>query len=690
MTSRQLPRLLSGALTGLALGALAAAALLEAAVRATPLPDLSRVASQSRLVTDRAGEPLWLFLAADDRLRFAADPAAVDPEYRAMLLAYEDKRFLSHSGVDPLAAARAIWQAARFGRIVSGASTITMQTVRLLDPQPRTLAAKLDEMLRAVRLERELSKEQVLALYLTLAPYGGNVEGIRAATLAYFGKEPRDLSREEAATLVALPRSPEALRPDRHLEAAAAAAAEVLARAGEDGPRPAPARIALHPPLPLAPHLALRVARRGGVPDTLRTTIDARLQRRVKALAGDAVSSADPGVSIAIVVIRLADSSLAAYVGGADFHDDRRAGQVDLAEALRSPGSALKPFIYGMAFESLIIHPDTIVDDAPVRFGDYQPENFDGGFAGEMTVREALVRSVNTTAVSILRAVGPARLMARLRSVGAPLVTENSDDEAGLAVALGGGGISLTALTNLYAGLGRHGTVQPLRELVADPPGKPLSLLSREAAAAVADILADTPPPPGIARRQARDGGRRIAFKTGTSYGFRDAWAVGFDSDHAVGVWIGRPDGAPHLGSYGITAAAPAMMRVFDVLPAPARAIDAGSTPSALAAGRDLPPRLRRFVEATDATTGVSILFPQDGAVVSLGDDAAADGLHVAAFGGAPPYQWFLDGDLIGTGTAPSTRWSPESGGQYEITVVDATGRAARSSFWLEPFATDH
>jgi penicillin-binding protein 1C len=279
--------------------------------------------------------------------------------------------------------------------------------------------------------------------------------------------------------------------------------------------------------------------------------------------------------------------------------------------------------------------------------------------------------------------------MARLRSVGAPLATENSDDAAGLSVALGGGGMSLAALTNLYAGLGRSGTVLPLRQFATDPPGRSLSLLSSAAAAAVADILADTPPPPGIARRQALDGGRRIAFKTGTSYGFRDAWAVGFDSTHAVGVWIGRPDGAPHLGSYGITAAAPAMMRVFDLLPTPARAIDAGAVPGALASGRDLPSRLQRFTGA-EAGTAFSILFPRDGAVVSLGVGAAADGLPVTAAGGAPPYQWFVDGTPVSFGDRPAIRWVPESGGQYQITVVDADGNSARSSFWLEPFASGH
>jgi penicillin-binding protein 1C len=668
--------------------ALLAALGLEIAVRVTPLPDLARVASHAQFVTDRSGTPLWFFLAADDRLRFPADVANVDPLFLDLLIAYEDQRFFNHRGVDPVAVGRALWQAAREGRIVSGASTITMQTVRLLDPQPRTVSAKLDEMLRAIRLERAYSKEQILSLYLTLAPYGGNIEGLRAASLAYFGKEPRTLSPGEASMLVALPRAPEALRPDRHPDAAIDAGAAVLARVEERLKGAKPDSIAttggLRHPAPSAPHLAARMRRDDGSATEIRTNVDTGLQHEVEAIAGSAVAGLDPGVSAAIVVVRIADSSVAAYAGGSDFFDERRSGQVDLADALRSPGSALKPFIYGLAFERLVVHPDTIIADAPVRFGDYEPENFDGGFLGEMTVREALVRSVNTTAVAILQAVGPSHLMARLRSVGAPLVTENADDEAGLAVALGGGGMTLATLTNLYAGLGRGGVVHALRYRADDPPGKPLRLLSKPAAGAIADILADTQPPPGTGLRLSADGGRRIAFKTGTSYGFRDAWAVGFDNQHAVGVWIGRPDGGPHLGSYGITAAAPVMFRVFDALPVPARAVDAGLSPGPLARGTALPQRLRRFDTLGHARDFV-ILFPRDDSVVSLSDGDPSGVLPIEVYGGTPPYQWFVDGSPLSNGPRPEASWRPEGGGQYELTVVDGIGRTARSSFWLDP-----
>ncbi len=531
-----------------------------------------------------------------------------------------------------------------------------------------------------------LSKSEILSTYLTLAPYGGNIEGVRAASLSYFGKEPRRLSPTEAAMLIALPQSPERLRPDRDPAAATEAAKAVLRRlSGDDRGRLA----ALHPaPMThLAPHLAARL--HAATPDApvIRTTVSSALQEKVEAIARDAVGQWNAGVNVAILVVRLKDMSAAAYVGGADFFDAASAGQVDLIAAPRSPGSALKPFIYAMAFERLIVHPDTVITDEPIDYDGYAPENFDGGYSGDMKVRTALIRSVNTAAVSLLKRVGPANLMARLRSVGAPLAIQDSDDQAGLAIALGGGGLSLANLTRLYAGLGRGGLVAPLRLTPDDPlePGIPLA--SAAAAGAVTDILADLQPPAGFARLTSRDGGRRIAFKTGTSYGFRDAWAVGYDRLHAVGVWIGRPDGAPHLGAYGVTAAAPVMLRVFDALPTPVEDVaHTGVSLGPLASLTTLPERLQRFVIRDDAgaVVNLAIDFPQDHAMVSI-DRADSDAaLPFTVRGGAPPYQWYVDGKPWQSATAERVRWRPPGSGQFAVMVVDHEGRSARASFWVE------
>ena len=676
-------RRLRTAVTALALLALATA---EVAVRMTPLPETGRYAARSQLVTDRDDRILWAFLADDQRWRLPATPDDVDPAYLDMLLAYEDSRFRNHRGVDALALARAAWQDLVARRIVSGGSTITMQTVRLMEPRPRTLANKLDEALKAIKLERALSKDEILSIYLTLAPYGGNVEGVRAAALSYFGKEPEKLTPGEAALLIALPQSPERLRPDREPTAARAAAKAVLQRL-TGTPGRAPPTLAPGPIARAAPHLAARLHAADPDAPVIRTTLSGTLQQKVETIAARAVRQWEPGVNIAVLVVRLKDMSIAAYVGGADYFDDGRAGQVDLVQALRSPGSTLKPFIYAMAFERLIVHPDTIISDEPIDFDGYEPENFDGGYSGDMKVRTALIRSVNTAAVALLQQVGPANLAARLRSVGAPLAIADADDQAGLAIALGGGGLTLADLTRLYAGLGRGGPVAPLRMTPDAPESAGIPLTSPAAARAVTDILADLQPPAGYMRRTARDGGRRVAFKTGTSYGFRDAWAVGYDRLHAVGVWIGRPDGAPHLGAYGVTAAAPVMLNVFDALPTPPQDVaDTGVPLGSLTSPTDLPERLKRFVirDETGKAVDLAIDFPKDNSVVSIdrGDEAAAVPLTVR--GGAPPYQWYVDERPWQKAATTRVRWRPPGSGQFAVTVVDREGRTARASFWVE------
>jgi penicillin-binding protein 1C len=385
--------------------AFAAAALLIAALggglaldRLYP-PDLARLQSHSVMVLAKDGQILRAFSASGGAWRFPVQPDQVDPKYLRFLIAYEDRRFYYHPGVDPLAVIRAAGQAIAAAEIVSGASTLTMQTARLLEPRPRVLASKLIEMGRALQLEARLGKEGVLGIYLTLAPYGGNLEGVRAASLAYFGKEPAHLSEAQAALLVALPQSPETLRPDRFAAAAKAARDKVLARMLDAGvidattyraalAEPAPSRRL--PALNEAPHLALRLRLQAPGDFTIKTNIDADLQRRIKAMAARVQATLEPGAGIAALVVDNAERRVLAYLGSADFFDDRRFGQNDMVDAIRSPGSALKAFIYGMAFEDLIVHPETVVKDVPMRFGDYAPQNFDHLYRGEVTARETL------------------------------------------------------------------------------------------------------------------------------------------------------------------------------------------------------------------------------------------------------------------------------------------------------------
>jgi penicillin-binding protein 1C len=351
-----------------------------------------------------------------------------------------------------------------------------------------------------------------------------------------------------------------------------------------------------------------------------RLTIDARLQNTLENLARERAQSLGPDISVAIVAVEHATGEVRARVGSADYFDDRRAGQVDMTKAVRSPGSALKPFIYGLAFEDGLLHPETLIDDRPVRYGSYAPENFDQSFQGTVTVRRALQLSLNVPAVMLLDAVGASRLTARLAQAGGPLVLP-SGEVPGLAMGLGGVGVRLADLTMLYAGLARLGLTVPLTDSVERVQStQPRRLLDPVAAWYVGNILIGTPPPLNAA-------GGRIAFKTGTSYGYRDAWSVGFDGKLTIGVWVGRPDGAPVPGLIGRSAAAPILFDAFARTGAVPALLPAAPKGVLMATSGALPPPLRRFRPhgATEAREPLRILFPPDGVRLELGSRRRQD-----------------------------------------------------------------
>ncbi len=684
---------------------LLAAALIAAAagfaflrhVATTPGPlDLGSTAARSKIVLDRDGRLLRAFTTDDGRWRLPLAASDVDPRFLALLKAYEDRRFEAHGGVDWRALMRAGTQVLVHGRIVSGGSTLTMQVARLVEPRDeRTLAAKLRQIVRARELERRLDKSEVLRLYLTLAPYGGNIEGLRAASLAYYGKEPKRLSLGEAALLVALPQSPETRRPDRYPETARRARDRVLDRALAQGLiTGAEADAARREPVPrgrqpvpmLAAHAAESAVKAEPADTSIRLTIDGRLQASLEALLRDRVEALGPKLSGAILVVDNATGEVRAHVGSPDYFSAERAGAVDAAQAVRSPGSALKPFIYALAFEEGLAHPETILDDRPARYGAYVPENFDFSFQGTVTARRALQLSLNVPAVELIAELGPQRFLSRLRATGIDLVVPQ-EAAPGLAVGLGGLGIRLTDLARLYAGLARGGDVPPLvwradrgvaaaRRRLADPV----------AAWYVADILKGAPPP-----LNAIAG--RIAFKTGTSYGYRDAWSAGFDRRHTIAVWIGRPDGASVPGLIGRQVAAPILFDVFARLGAEPEAIPA--PPNVLfATSATLPPplrHLRRDVAKTVAATAsapLRIAYPPDGARVDLGflgQAEAASPLALKATGGVPPLTWLVNGAPV---TGPQLRrqalWVPDGAGFARVSVIDARGMTDSVSVRLE------
>ncbi len=678
------------------IGGAFALACLTAGYLLLPTPNLDRDERLSALVLARDGTILRGFLSADGKWRLPTAAGEVDPLYRRMLIATEDRRFESHFGVDPLAVLRAAGQWIAHGHVVSGASTLTMQAVRLLERRPRTLVAKIVESGEALALERRLGKDDILGIYLTLAPFGGNLEGVRAASLAYFGKEPAHLTAAEAALLVAIPRSPERLRPDRHPAAARRARDAVLERMADAGVISdqafveAAAETVPHARVALpfhALHLAKELRDDSPHSAVLRTTVDPLLQRQVETLLRNEAGALDPQATLAAIVVDNRERRVVAYVGNADYLSGARHGTIDMARAVRSPGSALKPFIYAMAFDRLIIHPETLLDDEARHFGDYTPGDFDGQFRGEVSARQALQYSLNVPAVEVLDRLGPARFTAALAAAGVTLKLPQFTAEPGLAVALGGDGISLFDLATLYVALSHKGAVAPLQTRPDQPPAKETTIFGPVAAWYVDDILRNAPPPPGMLPSEVRRS-RQLAFKTGTSYGFRDAWAVGYDNEVTIAVWVGRPDGTPMPGISGITTAAPVLFKIADLL-GPAANSDVPRPPpgALLVARRDLPPRLQRLdpgpaERAGREAGGPKILYPPDGSTVEWHGEA----VPLEASGGRGPLRWLADGRPLPPG-APRHElfWSPDGVGFTRLTVIDAAGRSAHATVRLEP-----
>ncbi len=536
--------------------------------------------------------------------------------------------------------------------------------------------------MRALELERRLGKDEVLALYLTLAPYGGNLEGVRAASLAYFGKEPNRLSLGEAALLVALPQSPEARRPDRSAVAARQARDRVLDRMAGRIPadeialakREAVPGVRQAMPV-LAPHAADQAVAAASAQKVHRLTIDAALQKRLEELARERGKALGPDLSVAIIAVDHTTGEVLARVASADYFDQRRAGQVDMTDALRSPGSALKPFIYGIAFEDGIAHPETLIEDRPVRFGAYAPENFDLTFQGTVTARRALQQSLNVPAVALLDGVGASRLSARLAQAGATLVLPKGE-APGLAMALGGVGITLSDLTMLYAGLARGGGAVPLIERAADAGlPAPRRLLDPVAAWYVGHVLLGSPPPDNAA-------GGRIAFKTGTSYGYRDAWAAGFDGRRTIGVWVGRPDGAPVAELIGRVAAAPILFDAFARTGQPPAPLARAPQGALLAASHKLPPPLQRFrpngAGGSSGAQALRIVYPPNGSRIELAASAGKpDPLALKISGGVEPLTVLVNGmPAQARGGRQTLFVEPDGPGFVRLTVIDAKGAA--------------
>ncbi|HAT7502444.1 peptidoglycan glycosyltransferase PbpC [Citrobacter braakii] len=538
-----------------------------AADKIWPLP-LHEV-DPARVVVAYDGTPLWRFADADGIWRYPVTIDEVSPRYLEALINYEDRWFWKHPGVNPFSVLRAAWQDLSSGRVVSGGSTLTMQVARLLDPHPRTFGGKFRQLWRALQLEWHLSKRDILTLYLNRAPFGGTLQGVGAASWAYLGKSPAQLSYSDAALLAVLPQAPSRLRPDRWPDRAEAARNKVLERMATQGVWPArQVQESREEPVWLAPRqmpqlapLFSRMMLGKSRSDKIVTTLDAGLQRQLEELAQNWKGRLPARSSLAMIVVDHTDMSVRGWVGSVDMNDDSRFGHVDMVNAIRSPGSVLKPFIYGLALDDGLIHPASLLQDVPRRTGDYRPGNFDSGFHGPVSMSEALVRSLNLPAVQVLEAYGPKRFAASLRNVGLPLYLP-AGAAPNLSLILGGAGARLEDMAAAYSAFARQGKAGKLR-LQPDDPLLERPLMSVGAAWIIRRIMADEAQPlPDNALSRVVP----LAWKTGTSYGYRDAWAIGVNARYVMGIWTGRPDGTPVVGQFGFASAVPLLNQVNNLL----------------------------------------------------------------------------------------------------------------------------
>ncbi len=643
--------------------------------------DTKAMYDTSRIVKYANGTWMYATTNQTQKWRFAVDLDKIDPNFIQLLLSYEDQRFFTHYGVDPLAMGRAVGQLIRHKKVISGGSTVTMQLARLLHPRERTVSSKLIEIVRALQLELHYSKEEILSAYLTLAPYGGNVEGIIAASMRYFGKYPYALSASQMALLVAMPQSPESNRPDRHYARSINARNKVLLYAkNEKLIGDYEYKQALTETLPRsvkafprhAPHLSQKLLKRSKE-KTIHTTLNALLQTQLEHWAFSKESKLDKESTLAVLVVRNSDASVQAYLGSHNMFSKRVSGYVDMIPAIRSPGSTLKPFIYGYGFEKHVIHPNTKILDKETRFGDYMPHNFSYDYSGEVTMSYALQNSLNIPAVKILNKVGVEDFVGRLSSVSGALHIPKQ--YASLPIALGGVGLSLWQLSQLYVALANEGRANTLHYLPQEQNASVDKILfDTQTAKMTTAILRETPAPEGFTNKN-----QQIAYKTGTSYGYRDAWTMGYTKDYTVAMWVGKPDNSIQLKKTGRTAAAPLAFEVFSLLHSLGMYESWDWSASYL--GSHAPEGLQHFdTEVKEEEATLAFLYPSENERFMSADCSDAI-VEVMVENGKAPYFWYIDEEAK---AFTKNRFNiPFSHGGHTINVIDSSGETISRHIWV-------
>jgi penicillin-binding protein 1C len=561
---------------------------------------LNKNITYSQILSARDGSVMYAFLSPDDKWRMKTELKEIIPQLRKTIIYKEDKYFYYHPGINPVAMVRAAFYNLMSGKTTSGASTITMQVARLIAPKERTYVNKLIEVLRALQLEWMYGKEEILQLYLNLVPYGGNVEGVKSASLLYFGRLPNQLSLAQITTLAIVPNRPTSLGLGKNTVLLTQERNKWLKRFSADGLFPQKEIThALAEPLEarrraiprIAPHLAYRMKYEYPQEINLQTTIHLPIQDKVQKLAYNYYKRLQRYNinNLAVLVLNNHTMEVEAYIGSPDYTDNANAGQVDGVRAIRSPGSTLKPLVYALGIDQGKITPKTMIADVPSNFAGYNPDNFDKKFNGQVSIEKALSYSLNVPAVKVLHEAGLPVFVEKLKQARFEQI-EKDQNKLGLSVILGGCGVTLEELTGLYASFAHEGRFRQLNYILsatttATDSLQSISIVSPEAAFMINEILTQATRPDLPNNYQSSYHLPKVAWKTGTSYGRRDAWSIGYNAKYTVGVWIGNATGEGVRELTGADIATPLLFNVFN-------SIDYNSTNRWFAAPKDLKFRL--------------------------------------------------------------------------------------------------
>jgi len=528
----------------------------------------------SQIVTSSNGTVLYSFLSDDDKWRMKIQPDEISPILKKAIIAKEDRWFYWHIGINPFAISRAFFNNIRKFKTTSGASTITMQVARLLQPKERTYINKLIEMFRAIQLELHYTKDEIFQMYCNLIPYGGNIEGVKAASILYFGKLPLQLTLSQATTLAIIPNRPTTLRIGETNSAIKTQRDIWLKRYLSDKDFPEQQiNDALNEPMTvkrreaprIAPHFALLMHNKYPNEPIIQTTLQVQSQINIQTLSTNYITRLRMlGIyNCCAIVINNKTHNVEAYLGSPDFNDKKHAGEVDGVQAIRSPGSALKPLIYAMGFDKGLLTPKLVVSDVPVNFDGYAPENYDQTFKGEVTIEQSLAQSLNIPAVTALHSIGVQQLAAKLSSCGFKSIKHDAKN-VGLSLALGGCGVTLEEMARLYSGFANSGNVHSLRWRPNDTTSKFIRVVSSPSTYMITDILTQLTRPDLPVNYMASAHVPKIAWKTGTSYGRHDAWSIGYNTKYTVAVWVGNFSGDASPDLSGATSATPLLFDIFN------------------------------------------------------------------------------------------------------------------------------